>query len=106
RAPSPVSSRPATSPRQQTIAALADRRSLSEPQTTEAFAAVMRGEATPVQIAALLMGLRVKGETPEEVAGAARALRDAMVRVEATGTHLVDTCGTGGGAVSTFNIST
>src|SRR5205814_5794782 len=83
-----------------------DRRSLSEPQTTAAFGAVMRGEATPAQIAALLMGLRVKGETPEEVAGAARALRDAMVRVEANGAHLVDTCGTGGGAVSTFNIST
>ena len=102
----PPSSHAAPSPLEQAIAALADRRSLSEPQTTEAFAAVMRGEATPVQIAALLMGLRVKGETPEEVAGAARALRDAMVRVEATGTHLVDTCGTGGGAVSTFNIST
>src|SRR5437764_14659195 len=66
----------------------------------------MRGEATPVQIAALVMGWRVKGETPEEVAGAARALRDAMVRVEATGAHLVDTCGTGGGVVPTFNIST
>jgi len=91
---------------QQAIAALADRRSLSEPQTTEVFGAVMRGEATPAQIAALLMGLRVKGETAEEVAGAARALRDAMVRVEANGAHLVDTCGTGGGAVSTFNIST
>jgi len=101
-----VSSRPAPSPLQQAIAALADRRSLSEPQTTEVFGAVMRGEATPAQIAALLMGLRVKGETPEEVAGAARALRDAMVRVEATGAHLVDTCGTGGGAVPTFNIST
>jgi len=99
-------SAPATSPLQQAIAALADRRSLSEPQTTAAFGTVMRGEATPAQIAALLMGLRVKGETPEEVAGAARALRDAMVPVEANGAHLVDTCGTGGGAVPTFNIST
>jgi anthranilate phosphoribosyltransferase len=99
-------SAPATSPLQQAITALADRRSLSEPQTAAAFGAVMRGEATPAQIAALLMGLRVKGETPEEVAGAARALRDAMVRVEANGAHLVDTCGTGGGAVPTFNIST
>src|SRR5207302_121246 len=80
-------------PLQPGIAALADRRSLSEPQTTEAFGVVMRGEATPAQIAALLMGLRVKGETPEEVAGAARALREAMVRVEANGAHLVDTCG-------------
>src|SRR5438046_2859469 len=106
----PVSVRPAPvappSPLQQAIAALADRRSLSELQTTAAFGVVMRGEATPAQIAALLMGLRVKGETAEEVAGAARALRDAMVRVEANGAHLVDTCGTGGGAVSTFNIST
>src|SRR5207244_10878055 len=66
----------------------------------------MRGEGTPVQIAALLIGLRVKGETAEEIAGAARALRQAMVRVEANGAHLVDTCGTGGGAVSTFNSST
>src|SRR3989454_7066120 len=83
-----------------------DCRSLSESQTTEAFWVVMRGEATPAQIVALLMGLRVKGETPEEVAGAARALRDAMIPVEAAGDHLVDTCGTGGGTVSTFNIST
>ena len=96
----------APSPLQQAIATLADRRSLGERQTTEVFGAVMRGEATPAQMAALLMGLRVKGETAEEVAGAARALRDAMVRVEANGAHLVDTCGTGGGAVSTFNIST
>src|SRR2546426_905419 len=66
----------------------------------------MRGEATPAQIAALLMGLRVKGETPEEVAGAARALRDAMVRVEANGAHLVDTCGTGGGGGAPVNNST
>src|SRR5207244_1688410 len=104
--PVPALSHSAPSPLQQAIPALADRRSLSESQTTEAFGVVMRGEATPAQIAALLMGLRVKGETPEEVAGAARALREAMVRVEANGAHLVDTCGTGGGAVSTFNIST
>ena len=102
----PPSSHLTPSPLQHAIAALADRRSLTEPQTAEVFGAVMRGEAAPAQIAALLMGLRVKGETPEEVAGAARALRDAMVRVEANGAHLVDTCGTGGGAVSTFNIST
>jgi anthranilate phosphoribosyltransferase len=79
---------------------------LSERHTAEAFGVVMRGEATSAQLAALLMGLRVKGETAEEVAGAARALRDAMVTVEAHGAHLVDTCGTGGGTVSTFNIST
>ena len=102
----PPSSQPAPSPLHRAIAALANRQSLSEPQATEVFGAVMRGEATPVQIAALLIGLRVKGETAEEIAGAARALRQAMVRVEAHGAHLVDTCGTGGGTVSTFNIST
>jgi anthranilate phosphoribosyltransferase len=67
----------------------------------------MRGEATPVQTSALLMGLTAKGETAEEVAGAAMALRRAMVRVvvEDPG-RLVDTCGTGGGRVGTLNLST
>src|SRR5881296_2970648 len=88
------------------IAALANRRSLTESQSAAVFGTVMRGEATPAQIAALLMGLRVKGETADEVAGAARALRQAMIPVEVDGASLVDTCGTGGGAVSTFNIST
>jgi anthranilate phosphoribosyltransferase len=96
----------ASSPLRRAIAALAHRQSLPESLTIEVFGIVMSGEATPAQIAALLMGLRAKGETAEEVAGAARALRAAMVPVEASGPYLVDTCGTGGGAVSTFNIST
>jgi anthranilate phosphoribosyltransferase len=79
---------------------------LTEQLTVEVFGAVMRGEATPAQTGALLLGLRVKGETAEEVAGAARALRDAMVPVPIAADHLVDTCGTGGGRVPTFNIST
>src|SRR5438270_7610619 len=99
-------SRPTASPLLEAIAALANRRSLTEGQTTAVFATVMQGDATPAQIAALLMGLRTKGETADEVAGAARALRDAMVPVQAAGDHLVDTCGTGGGVVPTFNIST
>ena len=81
--------------------------SLSEHQAREAFGIVMRGEATPAQVAGLLVGLRVKGETAEEVAGAADALRGAMVRLPAERPDLlVDTCGTGGGSVGTFNIST
>ncbi len=76
-------------------------------ELTAAFDLVMSGEATPVQIAALLVGLRVKGETPEEVAAVARALRNAMVVLhDPDPGSLVDTCGTGGGAVTTFNIST
>ncbi|MCX5762217.1 MAG: anthranilate phosphoribosyltransferase [Gemmatimonadetes bacterium] len=67
----------------------------------------MHGEGTAAQVAALLVGLRVKGETPDEVAGAATALREAMTVLRADAPEdLVDTCGTGGGTVSTFNIST
>jgi anthranilate phosphoribosyltransferase len=81
--------------------------SLSEPESRAAFTAVMQGEATSAQIAALLIGLRVKGETSDEVAGAADALRGAMVVLPAERRdELVDTCGTGGGAIGTFNIST
>ena len=81
--------------------------SLSEAESRAAFDAVMRGEATAAQLAALLVGLRVKGETVEEVAGAADALRGAMVRLDVDRPdELVDTCGTGGGAIGTFNIST
>lgn len=96
----------APSPIQQAISALAHRRPLPEDLAARVFGVVMRGEATPAQIGALLLGLRVKGETAEEVAGAARALRAAMIVVDAPMDHLVDTCGTGGGTVSTFNIST
>src|SRR6185369_1683506 len=94
------------SPLRRALIALAGRQSLSEGQSADVFGFVMSGEATPGQIGALLMGLRAKGETADELAGAARALREAMVRVDATQPHLVDTCGTGGGSVSTFNIST
>ncbi len=97
---------PAPTPLAQAIALVANRQSLSEPAAAAAFGVVMAGAASPAQIAALLIGLRVKGETVAELTGAARALRAAMVRVEAEGAHLVDTCGTGGGTVSTFNIST
>ena len=67
----------------------------------------MSGDATAAQIAALLVGLRVKGETSAEIAGVAHALRAAMIPLQVeNASELVDTCGTGGGAVTTFNIST
>lgn len=89
------------------IRRLAFGHDLADDEAAEAFGVVMSGEATAAQVAALLVALRVKGETPQEVAGAARALRNAMVRLPATAPEeLVDTCGTGGGAVATFNIST
>lgn len=88
------------------IQLLANRESLSESLAADVFAVVMRGEASAAQLGGLLLALRAKGETADEVAGAARALREAMVRVEIDAPHMVDTAGTGGGAVTTFNIST
>ena len=89
------------------IRRLAAGHHLSATESADAFDVVMTGGATAAQVAALLMGLRVKGETASEVAGAARALRRAMITLDVDEPSLlVDTCGTGGGAVSTFNIST
>jgi anthranilate phosphoribosyltransferase len=89
------------------IRRLAHGESLSAAQVAAAFGSVMTGDATAAQIAALLVGLRVKGETSAEIAGVAQALRAAMVPLEVDdASALVDTCGTGGGAVTTFNIST
>ena len=81
--------------------------SLSAGETNDAFDVIMRGEGTPAQIGALLAALATKGETAAEVAGGARALRKAMLPFEVVdAATLVDTCGTGGGAFPTFNIST
>ena len=89
------------------IQQIAQGQSLSRAATMAAFGVLMRGEAGVAQAAALLMGLRTKGETPDEVAGAALALRRAMVPLATDNRdELVDTCGTGGGQVCTLNIST
>ncbi|HBY35656.1 MAG TPA: hypothetical protein DEH65_11840, partial [Delftia acidovorans] len=81
--------------------------SLTGEEAAAAFGVLVRGEASPVQTAALLMGLRAKGETADEIAGCATALRCAMVRLEVGEPEmLVDTCGTGGGRVATLNLST
>ncbi|MGD8697770.1 MAG: anthranilate phosphoribosyltransferase [Gemmatimonadales bacterium] len=89
------------------IRKLASRQDLSAEETEAAFTVVMEGHASDVQKSALLIGLRAKGETPHEVAGGVRALRKAMVAVRVPEPDaVVDTCGTGGGSVATFNIST
>lgn len=81
--------------------------SLNQEEAVGAFRALMAGRASAEETAALLFGLRVKGETADEISGAALALRESMVRIEVAGAEgLVDTAGTGGGAVGTFNIST
>src|SRR5439155_4232440 len=87
------------------LAHVAQGKSLSEAQAETAFDIIMSGNATPSQIGAFLMALRVRGETVEELAGAARIMRAKAVAVEAPpGT--IDTCGTGGDASGSFNIST
>lgn len=89
------------------IRRLAHGESLEAADVTAAFDVVMRGEASAAQTAALLVALRIKGESAAEVAGVARALRGAMLVLEVPDpASLVDTCGTGGGKVQTFNIST
>ena len=89
------------------IAKVASGQDLDVEEAEAAFSRIMAGEATPVQIAALLVGLRTKGHAPTEIAGGVKALRAAMVPVVDGGEGpVVDTCGTGGGSVTTFNIST
>ncbi len=91
---------------QTAIRAVTERRDLSEEQMTAVMEIIMSGAATQAQIGGFLIGLRMKGETTEEIAAAARVMRALATRVEVHGEHLVDTCGTGGDGMHTFNIST
>ena len=88
------------------LARLVDGQSLSQEEASEVFRQVMSGETTPAQIGALLTALRMKGETPEEIAGAAQTMRELSTPVEAPAERLIDTCGTGGSGAKLFNIST
>jgi len=87
------------------IKIVARGRSLSQEQSATAFEAIMSGKAADAQIGALLMGLHVRGETVDEIAGAARVLRAKVLPVKAP-EGAIDTCGTGGDAKGTHNIST
>ena len=91
------------------ISRLSRGEDLSAGEAEEVFQAIMGGDATQSQIGALLMGLRVKGETVPEIVGAATAMRRVSVKIPVRigeGEVLMDTCGTGGDASGTFNIST
>lgn len=85
---------------------LVNRVSLSEPEMIEAMNQIMTGEATPLQVASFLTALRMKGESVEEVTGAARVMREKAHRVHVGSKTVIDTCGTGGDQKGTFNIST
>ena len=88
------------------LARLLEGGDLTRTQAREVMNAVMHGEATPAQIGAFLVALRIKGETAEEIAGCAEAMREHAVRVRPKRSDLVDTAGTGGDGAGTFNIST
>lgn len=88
------------------ISSVIDHRDLSAAEMQAVMHRIMSGEATPAQIGGFLVGLRMKGETVEEIAAAAAVMRELATKVQVAGPHLVDTCGTGGDGVRTFNIST
>ncbi|MDR3593612.1 anthranilate phosphoribosyltransferase [Clostridium sp.] len=80
---------------------------LTEDDVRDVINQIMKGEATSAQIGGFLVGLRVNGETPSQILGAVKALRDNFIPVEIENPkHLIDTCGTGGDGAKTFNIST
>ena len=87
------------------LATIVEGGSLSMAEARGAMGAVMDGEATPAQLAAMLMGLRMRGETVDELAGFAEAMRERVVRVDAP-EGAIDVVGTGGDGSGTFNIST
>lgn len=91
---------------QQAIAAVIDKRDLSTDEMASVMRLIMTGEATQAQIGGFLIGLRMKGETVDEITGAAQVMRDLVARVDISGPNLVDTCGTGGDGASIFNVST
>ena len=93
---------------QKALQQLIERRDLTQADMHAALMAVMTGEATPAQIGAFLVALRMKGETVTEITAAAQVMRELSNKVElrVKRKHLVDTCGTGGSGIPLFNIST
>jgi anthranilate phosphoribosyltransferase len=91
---------------QSAIRCVVERQDLTEAQMLDVMRLIMTGQATPAQIGGFLVGLRMKGETLDEITAAARVMRELATPVPVAGDHLVDTCGTGGDGASTFNIST
>ncbi len=91
---------------QQAIQTVLENHDLTREEMIATMRLIMTGEATPAQIGGFLIGLRVKGETVDEITAAASVMRELAKPVSIAGDHLVDTCGTGGDGAKTFNIST
>ncbi len=91
---------------QQAIKAVTEKRDLTAEEMNATMRLIMTGEATPAQVGGFLVGLRMKGESIDEITAAASVMRDLASKVEVDKNHLVDTCGTGGDSSGSFNIST
>ena len=90
----------------ETIQKVVDGQDLTERETVDTMNEIMSGEATPAQVASFITALRIKGETVEEITGAARVMREKSTKIHTKHPFVVDTCGTGGDGAHTFNIST
>ena len=90
---------------QEAISSVVSGQSLSVEEASQVMEEIMTGEATPAQFGAFVTAMRLKGETPDEIAGMARVMREKALRVQSDG-DLVDTCGTGGDGSHTINVST
>jgi anthranilate phosphoribosyltransferase len=88
------------------VALVEERRDLDEGEAEAAMREIMAGEATPAQLGGFLVALRLKGETVDEIVGMARVMRRHALAVQSERSPLLDTCGTGGSMVKTFNVST
>lgn len=91
---------------QSAIRAVTEHQDLSGDEMQQVMRTIMTGEASQAQIGGFLIGLRMKGETVDEIAAAASVMRELATKVDVEGENLVDTCGTGGDGSKTFNIST
>jgi len=91
---------------QSAIRRVLDKQDLSRDDMTSIMRLIMTGEATPAQIGGFLVGLRMKGETVDEITAAASVMRELASGVKVDGDHVVDIVGTGGDGINTFNIST
>jgi anthranilate phosphoribosyltransferase len=88
------------------IKAVTEKRDLTVDEMNATMRLIMTGEATPAQVGGFLVGLRMKGETIDEIVAAATVMRELASKVDVDTNHLVDTCGTGGDSSGSFNIST
>ncbi len=90
----------------ETIQKVVDGHDLTEHETVDTMNEIMSGEATSAQVASFITALRIKGETIEEITGAARVMREKSTKIHTKHPFVIDTCGTGGDGAHTFNIST